>query len=70
MAMFNSFLMLFVGLPEGSFSDQIHQGIYTALLKKSGHHVLLGLNSSTFGAFAVNALTFGASKVGGICWNG
>jgi hypothetical protein len=41
-----------------------HQGIYTALLKKSGHHVLLGLNSSTFGAFAVNAMTFGASKVG------
>lgn len=39
------------------------ESIYTALLKKSGHHVLLGLNSSTFGAFAVNAMTFGASKV-------
>eukprot|EP00438_Fugacium_kawagutii_P016900 Skav205370 [mRNA] locus=scaffold2437:128425:136360:+ [translate_table: standard] len=40
------------------------ESIYTALLKPSGHHVLLGLNASTLASFAVNSLTFGKSKVG------
>jgi len=39
------------------------ESIYTALLKSSGYHVLLGLNSSTMASFAVNSLTFGKSKV-------
>ena len=40
-----------------------HEGIYTALLKSKGNHVLLGLNACTFGAAAVTAISFGASKV-------
>lgn len=42
------------------------EGIYTALLKSKGNHVLLGLNACTFGAAAVSAISFGKSKVTGV----
>ncbi|CAK9105948.1 Probable cinnamyl alcohol dehydrogenase 2 (CAD 2) [Durusdinium trenchii] len=39
------------------------ESIYTELVKPSGRHVLLGLNSSMVGAMVIGKVTFGKSKV-------